>query len=490
MIYQPSTTGVMWDTWMYFHENKHYLYMLHRTDGGTLDGISLAISEDGVHFEEVGSILDKRPEAAWMGTGSIWNAGEKFIMNFSEEKAGIQTIYFAQSDDLIHWEILHDDLRSEPDPRWYDNTSSGRWDCIWALPKPEGGFWGYLTATPWRTNRGLRCESIGMLESEDGLRWHAIAPPEIDWGDWPAMNLSEVGAIEKIGDKYRLMLGYVEGGCLGERQVCNANKTRIAGMYSFIGDSPIGPFKPDREAYRLLVSKGTYFSRFYKTPEGIFVNHHSITFTGDAFNVWMAPLKEAVIDEAGHLRLHYWAGNDGLKGQSITVKLENAYTHYPRTDTAGWEFQPYRIVAEEPYRGGIIMLDNEFNLDQGIVLEGALEIHEAPKSWGGIGFYFAHGDGQGTGIMMETRGITEIAVMNDLHAGNFSPNETVDWGIEPGRPQFFRLLARRSMIELYLDERLVQCYSLPEKPTGKIGLIFESGKAIFENLNAWEMNLA
>lgn len=489
MIYQPSTTGVMWDTWMYYFENKHYLYMLHRTDGGTLDGISLAISEDGVHFEEVGSILDKRPEAAWMGTGSIWRAGGKFIMNFSEEKQGIQTIYFAQSADLIHWEILGDGLRSEPDPRWYDNTRSGRWDCIWTLPKPGGGFWGYLTATPWRTHRGMRCESIGMVESEDGLHWHALAPPVIDWGDWPRMNLSEVGAIEQIGEHFRLMLGFVEGGCLGERQVCDPLKARIAGMYSFISDSPLGPFRPDQEAYRLLVSKGTYFSRFYTTPEGIFVNHHSITCTGEARNVWMAPLKEVMIDEDGHLRLNYWSGNDRLKGEPIAVQLANARRVYPSDDIAGWEFSSDRIVAGEPYRGGVIILDNAFDLDQGIILEGTLAIHEAPKSWGGIGFCFVHGEDRGTGIMMETRGKTEIAAMEGLTAGSFCPNETVDWAIEPGRPYFFRLLARRSMIELYMDERLVQCCSLPENPTGKIGLIFESGKAIFANLQAWEMNL-
>ena len=45
------------------------------------------------------------------------------------------------------------------------------------------------------------------------------------------------------------------------------------------------------------------------------------------------------------------------------------------------------------------------------------------------------------------------------------------------------------MLELYLDDFLVTCHSLNPMPTGRIGLAFEGGRAVFQDLKAWQMNL-
>ena len=71
----------------------------------------------------------------------------------------------------------------------------------------------------------------------------------------------------------------------------------------------------------------------------------------------------------------------------------------------------------------------------------------------------------------------------------FKPNDIVEATVVPGRKCRFRVLARRGLVELYYDELLIQCYSLPREPTGRIGLIVESGNALFEELEAWQMNL-
>ena len=52
----------------------------------------------------------------------------------------------------------------------------------------------------------------------------------------------------------------------------------------------------------------------------------------------------------------------------------------------------------------------------------------------------------------------------------------------------FRLLVRQSLLEFYLNDRLVQCYSLPERSSGRLGLVVESGHARFEELRAWQMS--
>ena len=149
MIYKPQKIIDMWDTWVLYHQGKYYLYYL-ENNHSILHGVALAISEDGVHYKEVGTVVPKAPDAVWLGSGSVWrqpdSEKENFIMNFSESRQGVQCIYFAQSADLIHWERFGQEYKFQQDTRWYEEK--GRWDCICSLPRPEGGLYGYWTATP------------------------------------------------------------------------------------------------------------------------------------------------------------------------------------------------------------------------------------------------------------------------------------------------------------------------------------------------------
>jgi hypothetical protein len=63
-IPKKRETGTMWDTWLYWHEGSYYLYYLAKS-GPTWDNISLAISPDGLQWNEVGPILS-------MGKGVTW----------------------------------------------------------------------------------------------------------------------------------------------------------------------------------------------------------------------------------------------------------------------------------------------------------------------------------------------------------------------------------------------------------------------------------
>ncbi len=487
MLYKPTKVAKMWDTWLYYHDGVHYLYYLHETTGARFDGISVATSRDGVHFEEVGSIIEQREDAEWLGTGSTWRVGDQFVMNFSEQRDGVQAVFIAVSDDLLHWRRLGDEYRSDPDPRWYDNTPTGRWDCIWTAPRPDGGFWGYLTARPWSDTPGVRYGSVGKVASDDGLHWHAVEPPVIEWGDWPRMNVGEVGAIEKIGERYYLILGYGETE-LGHRHAWRQVGPRI-GMYTFVGDDPEGPFRADTKAYRLLTSNASghqhaYFTRFYPSPDGMLVTHHSISRS----NVrWMAPLKRAVVDGAGHLSLGYWEGNEVLKGKQIELDLTHPLQIAPG-DSEGWDTSDGRLGLNTPHGGGLALLQNHFDLERGTVFEGSMVIEEPAGRWSGIGLYVETDARQnaGTAFLCQTRGCTEIGPLRNM---GFLPDDTLQIGVLPGRRCHFRLLVRRFLTELYIDNQLVQCYSLPESVTGRIGLVVESGRGEFSELRAWEMNL-
>ena len=489
MLYQPTKVAEMWDTWLYYHEGKHYLYYLHKSEPDRWDGMSLAVSDDGIHYDEIGPIINKRDDAEWLGTGSVWRSEERYILNFSESRSGVQAVFFAASDDLIHWERLGDEYRCDPDPKWYDDTRSGRWDCIWALPKPEGtGFYGYLTARPWNKNPSIPYESVGMVESEDGVSWKAVAPPAFEWGDWPPMNLGEVGAIEEIEGRYYLMLGYGEAR-LGNRWAWG-DLLHGSGMYCFSADSPEGPFKPDTGAYRLLVSNGTYFSRFYRTPDEVLINHHSIERTGEGPRVWMAPLKRASVDPEGHLKLAYWPGNDVLKAQEIPIDLSRVTHSFPDTERSPVSDSPARLEIDASTGGAIVFLDEIFDPRVGVVVEGTVTVHPSSLPWTGTGVIVEQKQRNGPciGVLPQTRGRTEVGRITSPKSGSFDPVVRYETGIEPEVAVKFRLLLRMTMVELYLDDLLVLCHSLEGMPTGRLGFIVEGGRAVIEDAAMWNMS--
>ena len=510
MIYRPRKSHKMWDTWLYYHEGIHYLYHLHMLTGPG-DGITLATSKDGVHFDEKGPILLKKEDAAWLGTGSIWQVDNQFIMNFSEIRDGVQAIFFAQSPDLINWEIMGDEYRCDPDPKWYDDTHTGRWDCITTLQNPNGSMWGILTARPWPRRPGLIYDSMGMVESEDGLHWHAVEPPPFDWGEWPEMNVHEPVGLEKIGDLYYVLmgLGYTANN-LGERHAWERLGSHV-GMYTFVAENPRGPYRPDFEAYPLLRSNNVWpnhpkdrrnsawCARFYRTPEELLVHNHSITRSDVR---WLAPLKKAIVDGDGHLKLGYWQGNESAKGVQLNIDLKKASRTMPVQKMFDGSYHPTEYISEpaaaanrleidEPSGGGVMMLDFHFDNERGVILEGSIEAFEPSKRWTSAGVFVEekiepNGASHGTAILAETRGRTEIGILTQGRI--FVADDRIEIGIAAGKKAVFRFLLRSSMFEFYLDDILVQCYSVADNVTGRLGLAFESGRLVFDNLRAWEMS--
>jgi hypothetical protein len=176
-----------------------------------------------------------------MGTGSTWKSPEfdkqaKFYLNFSEWRGNQQTIFFAESPDLIHWQRLDDQYEFKPDPRWYNvnEENNSRWDCIYTIPRELGGLYGYWTATPKATTEGR----FGFGETTDGITWRALPPPRVR-----DVDVGEVGAIERIGNRYYMMFG--TGGI----------------MITLVADRPEGPFAPATTNLRYMPSPtGARFS--------------------------------------------------------------------------------------------------------------------------------------------------------------------------------------------------------------------------------------
>jgi len=435
MFYKASSeqTGRMWDTWLYQSNEQYYLFYLAQSQpDASWDNISLAISEDGVHWDEHGVILSKKEDAVWMGTGSTWISPDfekdgKFYINFSEWRGIQQTIFFGESKDLIHWDRLGDEFEFCPDTSWYNSEEEGnsRWDCIFTVPSDDGALWGYWTASPSQHH------GVGFGRSSDGITWESLKPPLLD----PPLDIAcEHGGVARVGDKYYHMLGI--GG----------------GMYTYVSDNPMGPLRRSNKNPGILTAgdnnsdgaRYTYFARFFPHTEGLLVNHHSIDRNKE---VYFGLLKRALFDDDGTFRLGWWEGNDKLKNEreKVTCALGSSSLN-------------------------VNPINRDFDIGQGFVVEAKITFPD--RSGQLCGLYIQTCDEGGTAIIVDHRGVTSFGSINP-DGLNFCPNSTVDRECLFGSDALLRLVMKRDLLEFYLDDVLMQCYSLPKMPTGKMGAIGE-----------------
>ncbi len=249
-----------------------------------------------------------------------------------------------------------------------------------------------------------------------------------------------MGAIEKIGNRYYMMFG--TGGI----------------MVILVADKPEGPFHAAKRNFRLL-SGHTYFSRFFPTPDGVLVNHHSIARDGQ---VYFGTLKQAVVDNNGTLRLGWWKGNEKMKHEPVEVKLS---------------------LPGHSNGRDIMMLENRLDVDQGVILEGTLAV---PKSKDSPlnGLYIKCEEDQGSAILVGFDGVVDLGAMQ-ADGSDFESEKHVDREMSFGKQVSFRLLLKHSLLEFYMDDILMECFSLARKATGRVGLIQGSGQDAVKDIRAW-----
>jgi len=62
----------------------------------------------------------------------------------------------------------------------------------------------------------------------------------------------------------------------------------------------------------------------------------------------------------------------------------------------------------------------------------------------------------------------------------WNPENLVDREMDFVADPTFRLVLKKSVLEFYLNDILIECYSMPAKATGRIGLLGDASE-----LNAW-----
>ena len=189
------------------------------------------------------------------------------------------------------------------------------------------------------------------------------------------------------------------------------------------------------------------------------VNHHSIARDGQ---VCFGTLKSALLDDAGTLRLGWWKGNDKLKEEAVEVK------------------PPALRPGELPT---VAMIGPEVDPRHGLVLEGTFKLPASRESLP-VGLFLAQGNDSGTAILVHAGGVTELGPMRADGTG-FKAEDRIDREWPFGPTVRFRLLLKGSLIEFYLEDLLIDCYSLPQNGSVRIGILPAGDPAALTALKAW-----
>ena len=86
------------------------------------------------------------------------------------------------------------------------------------------------------------------------------------------------------------------------------------------------------------------------------------------------------------------------------------------------------------------------------------------------GLYIEHQSGHGMGVLFDAQGRAELALMAEDGSG-CTVQARVDRQAKFGSPARWRLVLEGFLVELYLDDYLIQCFSLPAPASGRIGLL-------------------
>lgn len=477
-----APAGSLKDNCVVWRDGTFYLFTMYRREQQIDDvcdqwrHVWLATSTDGVHWKDVGAVIHDAPFVIF--AMRVWKAGDRYLMNhgsFTGDKQDVLRLW--ESPDLVHWTYLGPEF----DIRRPDGQRIDHMDVIAELENGKTVYYGYAVG--------------GILRSEDGMHWNWI-------GDFPFTDnlnirvVQEPGGCQHIGDLFYLLVGGFYPGSF---------EYAVA---TFVSEKPTGPFRPDYPAFRLNGYSGrnvvALWAGYCRTPNEPLLTNYILDPGGRFW--WHAPLKSAVVDGAKHLRMGYWKGNEALKGAELPCDMSQPEPAWPGAKeglTAASDRVTIKAVPQPSPRWitpgapaiGAAFLTTAYDGDTGFIVEGSLRVNAIHGLvFPGIGICLEEKASQAATVLFETWGQTEIGTLSCAESPRFTPEDCTAFGcatvagIAPGATCHFRLLFRKNIFEMYLDDLLVQTYSTANA-TGRIGLVVQDGDGTLSDVHAWEMKL-
>ena len=509
MLYKPSQ-GIFKDNCVFLHEGTYYLFSMYSSIAGShndrrdYNHVWLATSADGVHWRDVGPVISAPFIIFAMG---VWQVGGKFYLNHGSFTAPERqnVLRFWESDDLRTWTYRGEQTDLTPDARWYDPDS--RFDCMDVISVDEHAGTQYY---------GVASGPGGWLRSADGVHWEGLPPATFEWGDLqPAGEYPfEIAGWLQIDDKLYL---------LGSRPAYAGNAGYC--VFTLIGNSVRGPFRPDAAAYRLSGHSDRsihLWARPCRAGDTLLASSYMYDGWGYRHGeVWLPPLKRFVLGDDGHLRLAYWEANEALKGSRIGIDVGQFVQCYPgstgeaRADQmsavdvvpteTGIEVTvgPERIWCDHKQALlAVLMPPDELPAARGLVLEATVSITCKANlgTTSAIGLFLEEAPQRGTAVLWETCGRTRIGQLTLNGEWAFVTEDLIGPGCAPPQLQLdrthrLRLLLRRNMFELYLDDMYVQTFNTSRIPGAigttpqRVGFVVQNGRATIEQVALWQMTL-
>ncbi len=490
-------------------------------------GLAIAESTDGVHWREIESYT--APLKTGVPGFCLRWTGKEFVYFLTGNNRGDDrkdypvVVRQYRSDNLKTWTFMGDDYTTRPDKRWYRS----RWDELVIL-EDRDLFYGYITAEP---HPHLAQDSLGMLKSADGVRWEVRPPPVFEWDGLPSQQM-EVCFCERIKGRYYLGMG----------ARCYLGHLGFSVMM-FVGDSPTGPFRPDKETFRLCgnTTRDTnWLAKTFLWKGEVLLSNWITTSLDRSFpgiyangqSLWIGPLKKLITDREGHARIAWWPGNEAAKGAPMPVDAAQAEFVHPAPKHRGTRSSltpsgNKALSMTAGHDGAIALLPAKFDFTRGVIIEGGLKAIEPRGSIGthwhaaAAGFFFEEGERHGMLVQLETLGLTRIGAFDyqpepvfdadefrvaaygntqrgGTHLGlsRFAQEDVIGpigcaapCGIRNATTHRFRLLIKHGIWELYLDDLYVQTY-ITGPASGRIGLFAKSGAIEFSDLRCWTMTPA
>ena len=426
MIFKSEQVAAQWDTWCYHHAGTWYLYYL-ITESSAGEGFGVATSTDGVHWHDHGwAIRASDDMVRYLGTGSVWpDRGTSGRFLCNYSEWRLDDEGEPRQNILFAW--------SEDLLQWHKFGDAHRFAIAEELYEPYGR-WDCINTLPraaggyrgtWTaTPRGRR----GGLRGGIGI---GITDDGVHWRALPPAavrpDADESGAMVEAGGILHAMFG--RGGT----------------MAAYSAPSFTGPYRLAEKNPLLLARHHAYFSRTFTAGGEVLVNHHAMDgrrVPSGRVITYAAPFKRFTVDDEGVQRWRWWPGNEALQGSAVDPAEPQSFA-------------------------------------QGLILELALDLGAAPR------------------ITLEVDGRPYlIAVHRDGTVGFSTAAPAFDWQrrhgadrqLSLGTEAACRILVRRGMLELYLDDHFMECWTMgcAEATTVRLDPAATAGGA---GARAWSMDL-
>jgi hypothetical protein len=241
----------------------------------------------------------------------------------------------------------------------------------------------------------------------------------------------------------------------------------------------------------------------------------------DGQGTWLLPLRKAIVDSRGHLRLTYWLKNDLVKGKELRIDTAENSVVFPPGQTAtnpivtiggaddhlllhtDKTWRPFPWLDADKTRKGSIVLNQRFDLNPGLIVEG--QIH-AKAFFRATGMRANPMRASSSKAWKKVRAPVSCWIgepqwresrIGHIHTDVSFHFETLDatglgsatvTGLDDGKDHTFRLWLRSGQMELYIDDLLMQSFFY-SKATGRVGFLSQESEVTFSKLRFYSMNL-